>query len=146
MIEPKNVYLSDDDADDRDFFSEALFELSKNHKLTISTDGAELIAQLEKPPVPLPDIIFLDINMPKKDGMQSLHEIRKNRMLGNVPVVMYSTTANPDYIEKAHNLGANFYFVKPSDYNSLKKRIASVLSIDWAIQAFPVDTAQFVIS
>lgn len=145
MLQSKNVYLSDDDADDREFFAEALFEISASLVLTTSTNGAELIAQLEKPAVTFPDVIFLDINMPKKDGMQSLNEIRKNARIGHIPVVMYSTSANPDFINKAHKLGANYYFVKPADYKTLKQRIAAVLSIDWALQAFPVDSAQFVI-
>lgn len=145
MLESKNIYLSDDDADDRDFFTEAVYEISKDHKLTLSINGAELIEQLQRPPVPLPDIIFLDINMPRKDGIQSLDEIRKNELTENIPVVMYSTSANPDHINKAHKLGANFYFVKPSDYKSLKQRIAAVLAIDWSRQAFPVDSSQFVL-
>ncbi|QOG02114.1 response regulator [Flavobacterium sp. MDT1-60] len=128
----KNIYLADDDDDDRVMFAEALFEIDSTVILTQAQDGQELMDILCKQPNPLPDIIFMDINMPKQDGLKCLEEIRNQP--GNLKklfVIILSTSSDPLVIDKAFKLGATFYAVKPSTFDELKSFIKAVLQIDW---------------
>ncbi|SNR95572.1 response regulator [Flavobacterium sp. ov086] len=128
----KNIYLADDDDDDREMFAEALSEIDNTVILTQAQDGQQLMDILYKEPNPLPDIIFMDINMPKQDGLKCLEEIRNQ--CGNLKelfVIILSTSSDPLIIDKAFDLGATFYAVKPSSFVDLKSFIKEVLQIDW---------------
>src|SRR5690348_7641633 len=108
---PKNVYLSDDDLDDVEFFQIALSEICDTCSLTVSNDGAELLKQLIAcTDSHTPDIIFLDVNMPKVNGLEALEAIRNAPRFRSVPVVVYSTSSSDHFINDAHRLGANYYF------------------------------------
>lgn len=129
----KTIFLADDDADDRLFFEEALEEVSLETELTIANDGVELMAALEglvtlEPPPP--HVIFLDLNMPRKNGIECLKEIRGNHRTKNIPVVIFSTTANEHAIETTYSLGANCYICKPGSHRLLKKAIETVLALN----------------
>ncbi len=130
MHEKKVVYLADDDADDREFFQDALSEIDALTELVISEDGVVLMATLEKRVPPPPYVIFLDLNMPRKDGFECLADIRSSDKLKDLAVVIFSTTDNPDAIAKTHSLGANLYLRKPTSFDALKKMIRHVLSLD----------------
>lgn len=128
----RNIYLADDDHDDRVMFAEALFEIDSTVILTQAQDGQELMEILYKQPESLPDIIFMDINMPKQDGLKCLEEIRNQRgNLKELLVIILSTSSDPLVIDKAFDLGATFYAVKPSTFDDLKAFIKEVLQIDW---------------
>ncbi len=142
----KNIYLADDDEDDRSFFEDALNEVCKGSSLTIAKDGYELMDILKKPPVPLPDVIFLDLNMPAKNGFQCLKEIKMNELLKKLPVIIFSTTDQEETINKVYNDGANFYICKPNDFNQLKKVIKKALSIDFFKNLAQPAKEQFIIS
>lgn len=79
MCRSKNIYLADDDEDDRSFFQDALKEVCEEYTLTTAADGRELMNILYTPPVRLPDIIFLDLNMPAKNGFECLAEIKNKK-------------------------------------------------------------------
>lgn len=121
-----NIFLVDDDADDRDIFSDAISEVVSGFKLELIVNGEKLISLLESSK-PKPDIIFLDLNMPLKNGFECLEEIRQNKKLGALPVVIYSTTANPEQVKNTLTRGANMFWQKPSDYNSIKKMLHKIL-------------------
>ncbi|NMH28807.1 response regulator [Flavobacterium silvaticum] len=125
----RSIFLSDDDSDDCTLFSEALMEITGEANLTVSNDGARLMQLLEDTP-PAPEIIFLDLNMPRKNGFECLQEIRQSPKLRDIPVVIFSTSSNSDVVERMFEGGANFYITKPASYNLLKKAIAYVLSLD----------------
>ena len=77
----------------------------------------------------LPDVLFLDINMPRKNGVECLAEIKKNIKLKDLPVVMFSTTNGWDTINSLFNTGANVYIHKPGDFAQLKQVIQHALPI-----------------
>jgi CheY-like chemotaxis protein len=144
----KNILLADDDADDRDFFADALNEISVHTELTIANDGAELMTMLketitEPPP---PHILFLDLNMPRKNGFECLKEIRETPRLKNIPVVIFSTTANDKAIDTTYSLGANCYIQKPGSYQLLKRAIEIVLALDLWKQNEPLPKEKFVLT
>src|SRR6187551_3744695 len=99
-IVPIRVYLADDDEDDCILFQEALAEVNDKIDLVISRDGEELMGTLEENVSQPPSVLFLDLNMPRKSGLECLKEMRQNEKFRNIPVVIFSTSADADYIEK----------------------------------------------
>lgn len=126
----KSIFLADDDSDDCLIFGEALKALNDGSELTISCDGVELLSILDETVPPPPYVIFLDLNMPRKNGFEALSEIRQNERFKNIPVVILSTASNPDVIEKTFHLGANYFVRKPSTFSKLRDAISTVLSLD----------------
>lgn len=95
----KNIYLCDDDGDDRDFFREALSQINEKASLITSTNGEELLFQLHREKYPFPDIIFLDLNMPRKNGIATLHEIKSDYRFRAIPIVILSTSQYTENID-----------------------------------------------
>jgi CheY-like chemotaxis protein len=83
---------------------------------------------LAKKDVALPELIFLDLNMPRKNGLECLKEIRSSEKFSKIPIAIYSTSASKNDIEETFRNGANVYIKKPSDFNILKQLLAKVLS------------------
>ena len=126
--------LAEDDEDDSQFFEEALKSVTDPPSLIRAKDGVELTNLLQDI-YPLPDIIFLDLNMPRKNGAQCLKEIRKKESLQHLPVIVLSTTSSEDIVDAMYQSGANLYIQKPSDFKMWKRAIAKVLNMDWNIHA-----------
>jgi CheY-like chemotaxis protein len=133
MIQSKKIFLAEDDADDRAFFEDALNDLQLQTELTISEDGAQLMTALEETVPPIPYVIFIDLNMPRKNGFECLKEIRESNKLKNIPVVVLSTSDHENIIDSTYSMGANLYIRKPSSYQMLKKAIEMVLASDFVI-------------
>ncbi len=142
----KYVFLADDDEDDRLFFEDALKEVCPGTELTLAKNGVELMNILYRPPVPMPNVIFLDLNMPAKNGFECLEEIKKNEQLKNLPIVIFSTTIQEDAVNKVYNQGANYYICKPSDFTQLKRIIKKVLLIDWVNEFTQPSKEKFIFS
>jgi CheY-like chemotaxis protein len=130
---PFNVLLAEDDKDDRFFFDKALKEISISTELTTVYDGEELMMYLSENMEHLPDVLFLDINMPRKNGVECITEIRQSEKLKHLFVVMFSTFYSRyiDYehemIEKIKAIGVDDFIRKPHDYGQLKQIIHKVL-------------------
>lgn len=128
-----SVYLVDDDEDDRIIFAEVFSETAPRMELKLVKSGEELFNILFEDFLPVPDVIFLNVNMPIKNGFDCLKEIRdRSDNLRSLRIIMFSTSINPDTINTARELGADFYAVKPTSYFDLKSLIIKVLSIDWS--------------
>jgi len=126
----RSVYLADDDADDRLLFEEALMEISSNVALTTAHNGEQLMKILDNTTPPPPHLIFLDLNMPLKDGYECLDEIKKDKKLRHIPVVIFSTSCQKEAIDKGYSKGADYYICKPDNYQKLKKVLNRMFSID----------------
>lgn len=126
-----NVMLADDDADDRMFFQEALDATKMKNRLTLFTNGSELMEYFEKTENPLPHILFLDLNMPGKSGIQCLEELRAIPRLRDMTIAIYSTSKADRDIEDTLGRGANIYIQKPSSFDKLRKVISHVLKTNW---------------
>lgn len=124
-----NILLADDDTDDCVFFKQALDELTIPTNLTTVNNGEQLMNHLSNNENQLPDVIFLDINMPRKNGIECLSEIKQNKAFNNIPVVMFSTTNAWDTINMLFKSGAHVYIHKPSDFSQLKQVIHHALPI-----------------
>jgi len=123
--------LADDDEDDRLFFREAFEEVKIKNSITTFNDGSQLMNHLNDVNNPLPDIIFLDLNMPKKSGLECLQEIRDNERLRKLSVAIYSTSSSEQDIEDTFIKGANVYIKKPNDFLQLKKILGEVVNMNW---------------
>lgn len=124
-----NILLADDDNDDCAFFKAAVKELIPSANVEIVNDGEQLLSYLFEIEEQLPDVLFLDINMPRKNGLECLSEIKQNKKLKNIPVVMFSTSNSWDTINLLFKSGANVYIHKPSDFAQLKQVIHHALPI-----------------
>jgi CheY-like chemotaxis protein len=123
--------LVDDDEDDSDIFKEVASEI-KTDATVKNVDGyRSLIEYLEESAAALPDLIFLDINMPGKDGMQLLQELKADSRYRNIPIVMYTTSSSPSLIEKARALGAYAYIHKPDTLAVIRNIFRQILNADW---------------
>lgn len=125
------ITLADDDEDDRLFFSDAFDELKINTVVNTVKNGRELINFLDHPETVLPNIIFLDLNMPILNGIDCLKELKQNDKFKDIAIAIYSTSSSEEDIENTFVLGANIYIKKPSNFNDLKKILSDVVTINW---------------
>ena len=124
-----NILLADDDLDDCRFFKEALEALPLTTKLTTVNDGEQLMTYLLDNTDHLPHVLFLDINMPRKNGFECLSEIKHHDKLKDLPVVMFSTSNAQDKINILFNTGADVYIRKPSNFAQLVQVIHHALPL-----------------
>lgn len=126
-----HIILADDDEDDRMLFKDAFEELKINTKVNMFNDGVELMDYLNTPDAILPHVLFLDLNMPKKNGIECLHEIKGNSRFRDIAIAIFSTSSSEEHIEETFVQGANIYIKKPSDFITLKKVLGDVVTINW---------------
>jgi CheY-like chemotaxis protein len=127
---PTTIFLADDDLDDQDFFKHALSQIDESILCLTASNGEEAIKKL-KLISPLPDYIFLDLNMPRMSGSKCLAEIKKMRSLKNVPVIIYSTSSEERDINDAKKLGADYFITKPHDFKELCDTLQHFISGEW---------------
>jgi CheY-like chemotaxis protein len=120
MIKPLHILLADDDEDDRFFFNLVLKELPMANLLTTVEDGVQLMNYLNKNADQLPYVLFLDLNMPLKNGSECLLEIKRNPKLKDLPVIIYSTSLHEDIADILYENGAHYY-IRKTDLLELKK-------------------------
>jgi CheY-like chemotaxis protein len=125
---PVRILLADDDIDDCLLFEDALAELSISAFLSTVTDGEQLIKRLFAA-VTLPQVLFLDLNMPRKNGFECLNEIVKSEKTRFLPVIIISTSFDPDIVRILHSKGARYYIRKPEQFEALKWAISKGLSL-----------------
>ncbi len=141
-----HIILTDDDADDRLFFKEAMDEIKIKTVVSFLNDGVQLMDYLNQPGVRLPNVVFLDLNMPLKNGMECLKEIRMNSRLSDLAVVIYSTSSSEQDIEDAFVHGANIYIKKPNDFSKLKSTLAQVITRNWQYHNLDLKKENFLFS
>jgi len=125
------VFLTDDDEDDRLFFEEAIEAIAVNTELKLFNNGEELMNYLLSDDAVLPNLLFLDLNMPIKNGMECLQEIKASDKLKDIIIAIYSTSSSEQDVENTFINGANIYINKPNNFKALKKSIEKVLKINW---------------
>lgn len=123
-----NVLLAEDDRDDVLIFELALEKLPIRVELRNAEDGEKLFVLLKEM---IPDILFLDINLPCKDGVACIVEIRRNSEYNNLPIIMYTSFKTKKYVDDCYKNGANFYIVKGTTVNELVEKLKRIFSIDW---------------
>ena len=141
-----HILLAEDDDDDRLFFKDAIEEIKVKTVVTMVNDGVELMEYLHNPNIHLPHLVFLDLNMPRKNGMQCLKEIRSNHKLKELSIAVYSTSALEKDIEETFINGANIYIKKPNDFEVLKNILAKVITINWQYHTSGLNKENFLLN
>jgi CheY-like chemotaxis protein len=120
------ILLADDDSEDRMLIIDALDESRLKNKVQQVENGEELMQYLQnkgkyanKDAFPLPGIILLDLNMPKKDGHEALKEIKAIKKLRSIPIIILTTSKAEEDIVKTYNLGVNSYITKPVSFAAM---------------------------
>jgi CheY-like chemotaxis protein len=132
LVEPPKVFfIADDDLDDQELFIAALKEINSLCKCITATNGYEALKQLQEMKAPYPDFIFLDLNMPRLDGRQLLAAIKQMSELQDIPVIIYSTSADQRDIEETMQLGATHFLQKPNRFEDLRNALQDILSRNW---------------
>ncbi|QHS61898.1 response regulator [Chitinophaga agri] len=121
-----SILIADDDADDRELIQAAFDENSTQHHISFVENGEELLHYLKREGHyadetlhPFPQIILLDLNMPKKDGREALRELKAHNVLKSIPVIILTTSMEEKDIIKSYELGVNSFIIKPVTYSGL---------------------------
>jgi two-component system response regulator len=127
---PAHILLVEDDPDDVEFVRRAFAKVWINYELRVARDGQEAMEMLRNAPgfedAPKPDLILLDLNMPRKNGFDVLGEVKTDEELKHIPVVVLTTSAAPECVLKSYRLHANSVITKPIDLSSLNEIVRMV--------------------
>lgn len=135
------ILIADDDSDDRLFMERALRQSGYMQIIQFVEDGEELMEYLNRQGryseqnAPWPDLLILDLNMPRKNGFQALSEIKDNARLRRLPVVVMTTSSADEDILKTYNLGVNSFVTKPFNFNRLVEMVT-------ALKTYWIDTVK----
>jgi CheY-like chemotaxis protein len=143
---PMQILLADDDEDDRFIFREAFEEIRIDTEVHMVNDGVELMNHLSKTDIIIPHILFLDLNMPRKSGLDCLLEIKRIDHLKEIPIAIYSTSASDEDIEDTFVHGANIYIKKPNEFATLIKVLEEVITINWQYRTSGFNRDNFLLS
>ena len=125
-----SLFLADDDLDYRTLFLEALDRLGIRAQIRTFDNGVDLMADLLDLNTDLPDILYLDLNMPLMTGEECLYDIRNEQTLAEIPIVIYSGYYDDRNIEMLREKGADRFLQKPTSFTALQELIErSILSI-----------------
>lgn len=129
----KRLLLADDDDDDCLLFSDILDELAMHTTLRCKSNGLDLLTFLSgiSRPEELPHFLFLDLNMPLRNGIECLEEIRANKKYAKIRIIIISTSAQAEVVKIAYEKGADLYLRKPDSFKKLKDAVRSILQFDW---------------
>jgi CheY-like chemotaxis protein len=125
-----HILLAEDDRDDRLFFKNAFRDLKIDNRMSICENGVDLMDYLAGAET-LPDILFLDLNMPGKNGFECLKEIRSTGRYRDMSVAIYTSLSLPTIQYEVLSAGANIFIKKPNDPAMLKKILLEVIYINW---------------
>ena len=142
---PFHILLADDDKSDRFLFTEAFSELKIETTVHTVNNGIELMKWLNMENIHLPHLLFLDLNMPCKNGLQCLKEIRSNKKLKDISIAIYSTSDSKKDIEETFLNGANVYITKPNDFNLLKQLLEKAVMTAFQYQGKTMKRESFLL-
>jgi len=129
-----NILLVDDDIDDRFLFKSALSRAAIEVVFNDAEDCNQALEKLKVMKDNLPDVIFMDLNMPDIDGFECIKTIKSNAIWASVPIIVYSTSGSQSHIDEAGRLGAIAYLKKPNVFEELCSKIENILNIDFVSQ------------
>jgi len=122
----KAYFIVDDDIDDQQFLVEALTQNNPDCECFTASNGQEAIAYLLDDLIPLPDVIFLDLNMPVLNGKQFLVTIKQTTSLLGIPIVVYSTSSSKQEMQEMNERGAAYFLVKTHSFKALCEELAAI--------------------
>jgi CheY-like chemotaxis protein len=142
---PVQVLLAEDDADDRELFIEAFSVVDAAIQVKTVDTGEKLIDHLNNT-VSFPDWIFLDLNMPKKNGVECLQEIKDNEKIRRIPVIIYTTSVNAKDVDATYEGGASCFIRKPNSFTELTHLLKKLITSSSLNPSLPVIKGNFVLN
>jgi CheY-like chemotaxis protein len=139
----ENVLIVDDDKDDGLWLAEVMRDFLATCKCHLERDGIAALRYIKNNPAP--DVVFLDLNMPLKNGLECLRDIQNNNLLPGTPIIIYSTSNNLKDIDLAYKYNAMCYIVKPTSTKQLKLFVNHVLTVISITNGEKVDKSDFVL-
>jgi two-component system response regulator len=143
-LEPLEILLVEDDPADVELTREALADSKLMTNMNVTRDGEEAMSYLRKEgpyqDAKTPDLILLDLNMPKKDGREVLNEIKADDSLKTIPIVVLTTSESEEDILRSYNLGANCYVTKPVGLAEFMKVVDSIEGFWFTVVKLPKNT------
>ncbi|MFL5764084.1 MAG: response regulator [Bacteroidia bacterium] len=130
MGKKKLILIIDDDEDDRSILSDAIGEVDSSCTCMQGIGGVEALERLMLAEL-LPDLIFLDLNMPRMSGKEFLTKLKQDERFKNIPVIMYSTSARKEDIDETKRQGAVCFLTKPVLFGDICREISLLLNRDW---------------
>lgn len=129
MVDKKTIWIVDDDSEDREIFRDALSNTGLAYDLKNFENGSAALEELDRS---VPDILFLDLNMPPLDGYGTLSAIRKHEKFRAIPrIVIFTTSKSKADQDETFRMGASMFLTKPNDFAELKRAISQILQMDW---------------
>jgi CheY-like chemotaxis protein len=141
-----HILLADNDTSCLYLFEQALKDIRIKTVLHTASDGSQLMAYLNQPPIRLPNIVFIDYFLPSKNGISCLKEIRKDQKLQNLTIAVYSQSDSDTYLEEAFINGANVFFKRPYDMGQLKTILDHVCNLNWQYTTSGLRKENFMLS
>jgi CheY-like chemotaxis protein len=135
----KTIFIVDDDPDDRQVILEAFLENNSQIDYVFIESGEELLANLQSDELNFPSLILLDLNMPGMLGLQTLREIRSNRIFSQIPIVILTTSTLPADRKVSYELGASCFLNKPSSYQQLVALANAIVQL-WIVSEYQEQT------
>jgi CheY-like chemotaxis protein len=121
------ILVAEDDGDDRRLLADAFREAGVDCRLDFHGDGESLLLALQTArPQALPRLILLDLNMPRMDGRETLHRLRADPAMNEIPVVVLSTSASEEEVSRSRRLGCDDYYVKPCDFGAMLDLVGEI--------------------
>lgn len=146
MSEIIRIVLADDDLDDCLFFTEALKNSGLYHTLNVVNDGEQLMQYLSNTATILPNVLFLDLNMPRKNGFECLLEIKQSQIFSSLPVIIFSTSFEQSVVNTLYDNGARYFIRKPPDFARFNQIVVYVLRKIFNESANPPLREDFIIT
>jgi CheY-like chemotaxis protein len=131
MKENMVIFIVDDDEDDKNLFISSAMELNESISFVTASDGQEALRLLKDEQNKVPDYIFLDLRMPRVGGKRCLEEIKRDRRLHDVPVFIYTTSADVKDSIELREMGAVHFISKPVDPSDIYYILSVVLNEKW---------------
>ena len=127
----ENTFLMvDDDEDDRELFAELLAEIDPSISVRVAENGLDAIKMLEEPGDVLPDLLFLDVNMPEMDGKEFLSCIKGDERLKHIPVIVFTTSSQQKDVREMLKRGALCFITKPASMKEIRA-VLSILAVEY---------------
>jgi len=124
----KHIFFAEDDEDDQFIFCQLINEINPGIKVDLISNGLELMNLLSHFS---PDLLFLDLNMPIKNGLECLVAIRGNPALAHLPVIVFSATTRHANIQAAYEVGAHLFVIKSNTFDDAAASLRSILKLNW---------------
>ena len=146
MPDRLHFLLADDDPDDWEIFQEGLVQIVPSHVLRWVKHGDQVLQEVKET---IPDILFLDLNLPGSNGIECLRLIKEEQSLQNLSIVIYTTSNAPGHVKECYTLGASKYLLKPVNYSGIFKGLELIVDlykkgrlVRTGIDQFVIDTYQ----